>query len=184
MESSLRTGASHRDQDASIVKVGSDNEVMALRGSATRVVDLHGRLVLPGFNDGHTHFENAAQWFFEVRLIDVNDPAELLKRLKKVAGRVPPGMWITATDWGAFAGWKRDAQAPPVIDLAAVDAITPHHPVLFRRYDRAYFAALEALRLARVRETATDRRAAAMGAIPLPESSTACCLEPWASKSS
>ena len=94
------------------------------------------------------------------------DPAELLKRLKKVAARVPAGMWITATDWGAFAGWKRDAPAPPVIDLAAVDAITPHHPVLFRRYDRAYFANSEALRLARVRETATDPKGGRYGRDP------------------
>jgi predicted amidohydrolase YtcJ len=77
---------------ASIVKAGSDSEVTALRGPSTRFVDLHGRLVLPGFNDVHTHFENAVQWFFEVRLIDVTDQAELLKRLKKAAARVPPGM--------------------------------------------------------------------------------------------
>ncbi len=149
-----------------IVKVGSESEVMVFRGSGTRLVDLQGRLVLPGFNDAHTHFENAVQWFFEVRLIDVNGPDELLKRLKEVVARVPEGMWITATDWGAMAGWKHDAPPPPTVDLAAVDAITGHHPVLIRRYDRAFFANSEALRLAKVRETAADPKGGRYGRDP------------------
>ncbi len=152
---------------ARIVKVGSDSEIAAFRGPSTRFVDLHGRLALPGFNDAHTHFENAVQCFFEVRLIDVTDQAELLKRLKRVAARVPPGMWITATDWGAFAGWKHDAPPPPIANLAAVDAITPHHPVLLRRYDRVFFANSEALRLARVREIATDPKGGRYGRDPV-----------------
>jgi hypothetical protein len=150
-----------------ILQVGSDAAILALRGAGTRLIDLHGRLLLPGFNDAHTHFENAAQWFFEVRLIDVTRPAELLARLKQSAARVPEGLWITATDWGALAVWKRNPPPPPTIDLAAVDAITPHHPVLFRRFDRVYFANSEALRLARIRETASDPKGGRYGRDPI-----------------
>jgi predicted amidohydrolase YtcJ len=141
---------------AEITAIGASREIDALRGPATRVIDLHGRPVLPGFNDAHTHFENAVQWFFEVRLIDVSDQSELLRRLHAAARRVPAGIWITATDWGALAGWKKDAPAPPVLDVAAVDAITPDHPVLLRRYDRAFFANSQAFRTARIRENTPD----------------------------
>ena len=135
-----------------IVRVGSTTRVLALRGPATRVIDLAGRGVLPGFNDAHTHFENATQWFFEVRLIDTRDEKELLRRLAEAVRRVPRGMWITATDWGAMPSWAAEkrgtALAPPTVSLAAVDALAPDHPVFLRRHDRAYFANTLALKLA------------------------------------
>ena len=37
------------------VAVGSDREIMALRGAKTKVLDLRGRPVIPGLNDSHTH---------------------------------------------------------------------------------------------------------------------------------
>src|SRR5690606_7948231 len=86
-----------------IVKVGDDADVLALKGRQTRALDMQGRLVLPGFIDGHTHFENATEWFYEARLVDVNDEALMLERLAQTAARVPEGMWITGYDWGAFA---------------------------------------------------------------------------------
>ena len=136
----------------SIVRVGTNAEALALRGPGTRVIDLAGRSVLPGFNDAHTHFENATQWFFEVRLIDTAGERELLDRLRQTVKRTPKGLWITATDWGAMPAWaaekRRSAFTPPVVSLAAVDAVTPDHPVLLRRYDHAYFANTKALQLA------------------------------------
>ena len=43
-------------RDGRIVAVGSEDEVMAMQGSATTVVDLGGRTLVPGFVDGHAHF--------------------------------------------------------------------------------------------------------------------------------
>ena len=48
------------------LKVGTDAEVLKLRGAATTVVPLAGRLALPGFIDAHTHFENAIDWRFRL----------------------------------------------------------------------------------------------------------------------
>ena len=144
-----------------IVKVGSDRDVLALRGPATEVIDLHGRLVLPGFNDAHTHFENACDWFFQAQLMDVHDEAGLLARLRPAVARVPKGMWITGGDWGAFAYWaaqKKGAEKFSSFEpsLAAVDAVAPDHPVLLRRYEKNYFANSRALALAGIRQGAPD----------------------------
>lgn len=49
-----------------IVKVGSSRDVLSLRSGKTQVIDLNGRLLLPGFTDAHTHLENAADWVFQV----------------------------------------------------------------------------------------------------------------------
>ncbi len=140
-----------------IVKVGGDADVLALKGAATELIDLHGRLVVPGFNDAHTHFENAVGWFFQVMVMAVNDQAELVQQLRAAAARVPKGMWITGGDWGTFAwqvaqkknlaGWQ--GLTP---DLAAIDAVTPDHPVLLRRFDRRYFVNSAAMKLANVSE--------------------------------
>ncbi len=154
-----------------IVKVGSDAEVLHLKGANTHVIDLHGKLVLPGFNDAHTHFENATQWFFEVRLMDTNSESEMLKRLAQTVQRVPKGMWITATDMGAFAGWAAEKSKssnfqPIAPDLAAVDAVSPDNPVLLQRYDGVYFVNSAALRLARLTENTPDPKGGRYGKDP------------------
>ena len=143
-----------------IVKIGSDAAVLALKGNHTRVIDLKGRLVLPGFDDAHTHFENAVQWFFEALAMDVTDETALLKRVHEATERVPKGMWITGTDWSALAAWSAEKKKQPyhpfAPHLALLDAVTPDHPVLLRRYDRVYFANSRALQLARVTEHTPD----------------------------
>lgn len=142
-------------KDGRIARVGSNKEVLRLKGADTRLLDMQGKLVLPGLIDGHTHFENATDWFFEARVIDVNDEALLLERLAETAARVPQGMWITGYDWSAFAASaakrKGDTGFQPLTpSLAAVDRITPDHPVLLRRYDGSYFMNSRALALTRI----------------------------------
>src|SRR5262245_64787738 len=55
-----------------LIKVGSDAEVLALKGEGTRVVDLQGAFVVPGFNDNHVHFANAASFHWNIQLMDVH----------------------------------------------------------------------------------------------------------------
>lgn len=143
-----------------IVKVGTETEVLALAAGTTEVLDLRGAFVLPGFIDAHTHFGNAIQAFFEVRVVDVNEEPLLLERLRAAARNVPAQMWITGHGWASFAAAKtaRDAAAfqPMIPDLARVDAVTPNHPLLLRRYDGAYFANSRALQLARIDKHTPD----------------------------
>ncbi|RJG20893.1 amidohydrolase [Massilia cavernae] len=138
-----------------IVKVGASKDVLALKGPATRVMDMEGKLVLPGFNDAHTHFGNAAEWFFQVPLTDVNDQNLMAARIKAVAARVPKGIWITGGDWAAGAAnaaeKNRKAGFEPLVPtLKAIDAVSPDHPIIFRRYDHVYFANSKALEMARL----------------------------------
>jgi predicted amidohydrolase YtcJ len=129
-----------------IVKVGSSREALALKGPATEIIDLRRRLLLPGFNDAHTHFENGVDWFFQVRLTDVKDEREMLQRLRQAVARVPKGIWITGGDWSA--------RFQP--NLAAVDAVSPDHPVLFHRQDGICLVNSHALRLARLTKATPD----------------------------
>lgn len=71
-----------------IVKVGTSAEVQKLVAEGvTRVLNLRGRLVLPGFIDNHTHFESAGRLLLGLNLLDVNEPAAFVARVREVASR-------------------------------------------------------------------------------------------------
>lgn len=145
-------------RDGRILRVGTNQQVLALRGPSSRVLDLRDRLVVPGFIDGHTHFENATEWFFEARLMDIDTEAGMLERLGEATQRVPGGLWITGGDWGELKARQAVKRGERFLaftpSLAAIDAISPDHPVLFRRHNGDYFAnsrALETLRIVKNR---------------------------------
>src|SRR3954468_10978530 len=52
-------------QDGRIVQVGKDGEVLKTRGPKTEVLDLHGRMVLPGLVDSHSHPASASMTEFD-----------------------------------------------------------------------------------------------------------------------
>jgi predicted amidohydrolase YtcJ len=144
-----------------ILRVGSDTEVLALRGPRTRVFDLRGARVLPGFNDAHTHFENATQWFYEARLIDVRTEDEVKARIAQAAERIPAGMWITAYDAEALAAWSASKDSassfhPLEPKLQDLDAASGNHPLLIRRYDGIVFINSKAIAIARLGDHAPD----------------------------
>ena len=89
----------------SIVAVGADADAMALQGPDTRVVDLNGRFVSPGFIDNHTHFNNAGALLLGVNLLEVSDADGLVREVGETAQRLPDGAWMTGGMWGAYEPW-------------------------------------------------------------------------------
>src|SRR5258706_15764930 len=75
----------------SIVAVGSAAEIERLRGPATQVIDAGGRTVIPGINDGHTHFiRGGLTYTNEVRWDGVPPLAQALRPGREQAPRPPP----------------------------------------------------------------------------------------------
>lgn len=113
-----------------IVAVGSNDEIAAWRGPATRALDAGGRRVLPGFDDAHVHLVDGSQRLTQVKLKDADSPAEFARRIAAQARALPAGEWILGGDWDdqAFA----EPRLPTRHD---VDAATPGHPVFVHRYD-------------------------------------------------
>jgi len=151
-----------------IVAVGRNRDVLRYRGPSTRAVDLHGQMVMPGFIDAHTHFENACDWFFEVRLIDVDEEATMLARLKEAVARVPADFWITGVEWGGLTArrqWTKGNRSYAAFEprLADVDAVTGDRPILFKRHDGAVFANSAALARLRITPHKPDPSGGAIG---------------------
>ena len=127
------------------VFVGSNKDVNRYRGKQTRVVDLKGQFVLPGFNDNHVHFSSAAQ-FLEFNIMRVSTQQEFVSRVREVIVRLPKGEWILGGYWGAYDQWttgsagssRREPFSP---DVHAIDAITKDYPVFIRKFDDSEFAA-------------------------------------------
>ena len=110
-----------------LMRVGSDAEVLALRGPDTRVIDAGGRRVIPGLDDSHVHATGAARvWNSELRFDGVPTLAEALGRVRAQAARTPPGQWVrVGGGWSPHQFAERRLPTPEELERAA-----PGRPVL------------------------------------------------------
>jgi hypothetical protein len=146
-----------------IVYVGSDAGVENYIGPGTRVVDLAGKLVIPGFNDNHVHFESTGMLLYGLNLLDVSDESGFVERIRDVHERYAPGTWIVGGDWSAYETWavndvaEAGRQVNPddlygnlfLPNKEMIDDFTGDRPVLVRRFDyKVYLANSAALKLA------------------------------------
>ena len=113
-----------------ILLVGSSEEVRQLAGPKTRVIDLKGRRVLPGFYDSHVHLFGGGLLLSQVNLKDARNEAEFGRRLKAFGARLQRDRWILGGNWDhdrTFGGKLPTA--------ALLDKYVPGRPVFIRRYD-------------------------------------------------
>ncbi len=131
--------------DGRIVVVGSEADVEGWIGPSTRQVDLRGRTVVPGLVDSHLHLLGLGKIRVKLNLIGATSLQEVLERVRAGVEAAPPDTWIRGRGWDQN-DWN-DHQGFP--DAAALDRITPHHPVVLERVDgHAIWANSVALRLA------------------------------------
>jgi hypothetical protein len=110
--------------------VGSDEEIRAYKGPNTAVVDLRGRLVVPGLADSHVHFIDGGFQLLAVDLKDARSEQEFVRRIADKARALPPGTWMQGGDWDEEA-WASEK----LPDRWLIDPVTPHTPVFISRYD-------------------------------------------------
>ena len=107
-----------------ILFVGTNEQVRDMSTNATRVIDLRGHLVLPGFNDCHTHFVNASLRFAtNFDLYWVTDLKEIQSRLRKFSEDHPDHDWLHGMRW--FPTRINNGVWPTRADLDAVESKRP-----------------------------------------------------------
>jgi predicted amidohydrolase YtcJ len=135
-----------------ILLVGKDADVQPLVGPQTRVIDLAGRRVVPGFHDSHVHLLGGGMQLGQVDLKDAADEAEFGRRLREFDKKLPPGRWMLGGDWDhdrAFGGKLPDA--------AILDKYVPDRPVFINRYDgHMALANSKTLKLAGITSATSD----------------------------
>jgi predicted amidohydrolase YtcJ len=119
-----------------IAAVGSAAEVERLVGSGTRVLDLEGRTVVPGFDDSHAHFLGIGFARLDVDLVGARTYAEVVQRVAGALQGRRPGEWVRGRGWHEG---KWDAPAPGAVrgfpTHEALSAISPDNPVVLERAD-------------------------------------------------
>jgi predicted amidohydrolase YtcJ len=112
-------------KDGRFVAVGSDAEVMKTAGPKTRVIDLRGKTVLPGFNDTHVHLTAGEDLPVQVDLTHIRSIKDIQEKIAARAKQSKPGDWIVGT-----RGWWEylltEGRLPTRADL---DAAAPDNPV-------------------------------------------------------
>ena len=116
--------------NSTIVAVGSDEELLKLKGPHTQVVDLAGAFVMPGFNDAHTHIADAGQQKLTVDLDNTASLAEMQERIAAYVAAAKPGQWIVGSGWD-HTKWTSKT-LPTRLDI---DKVTGDHPAVFYRTD-------------------------------------------------
>ena len=92
-----------------IVFVGTARQAQAWRGPRTRVVDLPGRMVLPGFHDAHVHPVSGGVELAQCDLNNLATAEAVLDKVRQCAGRLGPAEWVVGGGYGlpVFAGGRR-----------------------------------------------------------------------------
>jgi predicted amidohydrolase YtcJ len=113
-----------------IIFVGSDEEVKMYEGKGTRVVDLHGRTVVPGMTDSHYHLLGVGQRELTLNLEGTTNLEDFLAKIKARVDRAKPGEWITGRGW-IETFWK-----PPTFPTRQdLDRVAPNNPLFLWRAD-------------------------------------------------
>jgi len=137
-------------------------------GQDTRVIELDGRMLLPGFIDGHVHFERAGALLRDINLLQIASRDGLREEVARVADILAPGEWITGGHWGAYEEWgegsagadnsgEADARWTP--DRGMVDDLTPDNPIFVQSFEsepELYLANTAALEAAGLLEEPVD----------------------------
>lgn len=114
-----------------IVAVGDDAEIGALVGPATRVVDLAGRLAVPGLIEGHGHFASIGRAARTLKLAPYATWDEIVAAVAEVAAKARPGEWIVGRGWHQEKWREVPTDAVEGFPVhAALSAAAPDNPVL------------------------------------------------------
>src|SRR6185369_12525939 len=113
-----------------IIFVGTNADGEKYVGKSTKVVDLQGKTVLPGFTDAHQHLSGVGFREMTLNLEGTSSLEDLLAKLKARVDQAKPGEWVTGR------GWIETHWEPPAFPTRwDLDKVSPNNPVILGRAD-------------------------------------------------
>ena len=118
-------------KDGRIVAVGSSDSIRSWQGANTRIIELDGKTVLPGFCDSHLHFVGLGDSLQSLDLRNVANWDALVDAVVEKAKATPKGTWIEGRGWHQS---KWNPSPSPSIEgypiHTQLSQRVPDHPVL------------------------------------------------------
>ena len=141
-------------KDGKVLFTGPVRQAMTYKGTATRVIDLDGRTVIPGMIDSHGHLGGLGSALRTVDLVGTTSYEEIVARVAARARETPAGQWIVGRGWDQN-DWA-DTRFPT---HEALSRAVPNHPVYLVRVDgHAALVNTSAMKAANVTAATQDTR--------------------------
>src|ERR1043166_4518908 len=109
-----------------VLFAGSNDAALKFKGASTEIIDLQGKMILPGLIDSHTHPTGASMIEFDHPIPDMESIGDVLDYIRARTKVVPAGYWIQVRQ--VFITRLRDQRYPTRAEL---DGVAPRHPVIF-----------------------------------------------------
>ncbi len=117
-------------QGDKIIFVGSEVEARKYIHDKTEVIDLQGKIMTPGFIEGHGHLMGVGYNELNIDLMTTKSYAEIVQRIKEAVEKAQPGQWIIGRGWHQD---KWDAKPDEVVKgfptHKLLSAVSPNNPV-------------------------------------------------------
>lgn len=142
-----------------IVYAGSLAGLSKYEGEQTKVLDLAGKTMTPGFIEGHGHFMGLGYNELNLDLMNITSYQEMVAKVKEAVAKAQPGQWIIGR------GWHQDKWATKPEKLIKgfqthqlLSEVSPNNPVFLRHASgHAGFANAKAMQLAGVNQLSVEK---------------------------
>ena len=111
-----------------ILSLGTDSSVAALIGKQTEVIDLQGKMIIPGLHDVHIHLPGIVETDSCDLASTPYSLEDLVPRLKPCLDGLEAGEWLSVDQWSYTSG-NEPSEALPTV-RAALDAVSTQHPIM------------------------------------------------------
>jgi predicted amidohydrolase YtcJ len=122
-----------------IIQLGTDRAVIKLANEKTRIVDLQGKMIIPGLHDVHIHLPGIVESDSCDLASKPYSLKEIVSRLKQCTQDLPAGEWLTVSQWSFTWGNEPSLELPTI--RVALDAVSTEHPIVLLGNDGHHGAA-------------------------------------------
>lgn len=142
----------------SVLAVGDNEEILALAGEETRIVDAEGCSVIPGINDSHSHMWEAGMLMEGIITFGYQSIEALAQEVGRRVSAMAPGEWLQGGGW--IESQFIEKRMPTRHDL---DPYSPHNPVVLERIFSTCCANSAALKAAGITRDTPDPEGGTIG---------------------
>jgi predicted amidohydrolase YtcJ len=142
-----------------IVYAGDSKGLEKFQGKKTKVIDLQGKTMTPGFIEGHGHFMGLGYNEMNLDLMNVKNYDEILEKVKEAVAKAQPGQWIIGRGWHQEKWDKKPAKMVKGFQThESLSSISPNNPVYLRHASgHLGFANAKAMQLAGVNQLSIEK---------------------------